>query len=255
MTKENGFLQHRRGIWEHVRDGRMTLQDVAVHQYIAAQADTRTGVWNGSAGALAGELCLSHRTARRFLERLTRGDYIRRFPAPGKHVCYPILVHKFEPTNGQHKGEQLDAINSISPIELRYVPIEDGEHRGAQEGEHRGEHVSSQKRSENRDRRQEKKKEAPAAPSLSFSGQHLSVTTKQDAILGEAFPWIDRPAEYRKADSWLEANPERRPKKANRFLHNWFTRITQPKGNANGKDINAAVATTLEGAFGNRITH
>src|SRR5437016_6108982 len=62
-----------------------------------------------------------------------------------------------------------------------------------------------------------RKEEAPAAPSLSFSGQHFSVTTKQDAVLGEAFPWIDRPAEYRKADSWMEANPEKRPKKANRF--------------------------------------
>lgn len=82
-----------------------------------------------------------------------------------------------------------------------------------------------------------RREEAPAAPSPSFSGQHFSVTTKQDAILGEAFPWIDRPAEYRLADSWLEANPERRPKKATRFLHNWFSRKTQPKGKDNGKKL------------------
>jgi|SRR5579872_252652 len=156
MSKENGFLAHRRGIWEHVRTGRLTLQDVAVHQYVAAQADTRTGVWNGSAAALAGELCISARIARRLLERLSRGDYLRRFPIPGKHVCYPILVHKYRPSNGEHKGEQLDAINSISPIDLRYVPIENGE----QEGEQRGEHVSSQKRSKNRE---ERKKQTPAA--------------------------------------------------------------------------------------------
>jgi hypothetical protein len=255
MSKENGFLQHRRGIWEHVRDGRMTLQDVAVHQYIAAQADTRTGVWSGSAGALAGELCLSPRIARRFLERLSRGDYIRRFPCPGKHVCYPILIHKFEPTNGEHKGEQLDAINSISPIDLRYVPVEIGELEGEQRGEHKGEHLSPQKRIKNREGRREKKEGAPASPSLSFTGQHLSVGTNQDAILGEAFPWIDRSSEYRKADSWLEANPDRRPKKTNRFLHNWFTRITQPKGGGNAKDINAAITTTMQGAFNSGITH
>ncbi|MFI5058639.1 MAG: DUF1376 domain-containing protein [Candidatus Acidiferrales bacterium] len=82
--------------------------------------------------------------------------------------------------------------------------------------------------------REEKKGNAPALPSLSFSGLHFSVTEKQDALLGEAFPWIDRPAEYRKADSWLEANPERCPKKSNRFLHNWFSRISQPKGKGNG---------------------
>jgi hypothetical protein len=147
MSKGNGYLQHRRGIWEHVKDGRMSLADVAVHLYIAEQADTRTGVWNGSAGALAGELCISDRMARRFLERLTRRDYIRRFPVPGKHVCYPILVHKFHVTNGEHKGEQLDAISSLSPMDLRYQPIENGE----LEGEQKGEHVSSQKILETRE--------------------------------------------------------------------------------------------------------
>jgi hypothetical protein len=97
---------------------------------------------------------------------------------------------------------------------------------------------------------------AQAPPSLSFTGQHLVVSTRQDAILREAFPWIDRPAEYRKADSWLEANPERLPKKTNRFLHNWFSRITQPKGVGNAKDVNAAVATTMQGAAINSgITH
>jgi hypothetical protein len=199
MSKENGFLQQRRGIWEHIRDGRMSLQDFAIHQYIASQADTRTGIWKGSAGALAGELNISPRMARRFLERLGRGDYIRRFPVPGKHVCYPILVHKFSITDGEHKGEQLDAITSLSPIDLRYRPSENGEQEG--------EHVSPQKILETGDGRK-KKGNAPALPSpLVFTGQHLSVTQKQDALLGEAFPWLDRPSQYRKADSWLEAKP------------------------------------------------
>ena len=79
--------------------------------------------------------------------------------------------------------------------------------------------------------RKGKARGAPAEPSLScFTGQHLDVTQRQDALLGEAFPWIDRQSEYRKIDSWLEANPERRPKKASRFLHNWFQRCTPQKG-------------------------
>jgi hypothetical protein len=156
LSKENGYLQHRRGIWEHVRDGRLSLQDVAVHQYIASQADTRTGIWNGSAGALAGELCISPRVARRFLERLSRGDYIKRFPMPGKHVCYPILVHKFAITDGEHRGEHLNALASNSPVDLRYFP-------GEQMGEHRGEQLSSQKRIENREERKTRA-EKPAPP-------------------------------------------------------------------------------------------
>ena len=167
MSKENGFLQLRRGVFEHVRDGRMSLIDYAVHSYITAQADTRTGIWNGSAGALAGELSLSRRKARRFLERLSRGGYIKRFPVPGKHVCYPILIHKFSITDGQHRGEQLNAIASSSPVNLEYFA---GQQEGEQRGQHRGEHVTPQKILETRNGREETKPKTkplaakPAAP-------------------------------------------------------------------------------------------
>ena len=167
MSKENGFLQLRRGVFEHVRDGRMSLIDYAVHSYITAQADTRTGIWNGSAGALAGELSLSRRKARRFLERLSHGGYIKRFPVPGKHVCYPILIHKFSITDGQHRGEQLNAIASSSPVNLEYFT---GQQEGEQRGQHRGEHVTPQKILETRNGRPETKPRTkpraakPAAP-------------------------------------------------------------------------------------------
>jgi hypothetical protein len=170
-VKETGFAQIRRGIWEHVRDGRMSLSDYAVYSYIISQADTRTGIWQGSAGALAGELCVSPRLARRFLERLSKGDYIKRFPVPGKHACYPILVHKFLLTNGEHKGEQLNALSSASPVDLRYFPSE-------QVGEQMGEHVSSQKRSENREERKTPHPASAAAPADS-----LEVETKQSALM------------------------------------------------------------------------
>jgi Helix-turn-helix domain len=76
--------------------------------------------------------------------------------------------------------------------------------------------------------------QAKPGPSLSaFTGSHFTVSKKQDHLLAKAFPWIDRPAEYRKADSWLEANPERRPKQTGRFLHNWFSRILAPNNGAN----------------------
>lgn len=253
MSKENGFVPLRRGLWEHVRDGRMSLTEAATFIYICSQADTRNGIWNGSAGALAGELGIPPRTARDVLEKMEQGDYIRRFAVPGRHRCYPILVHKFPLTQGEHNGEQLNALESKSPAELSYFPREQ---RVERYGEHGVKHGAAQRRSENRNKRQEKKKEAPAAPSLSFSGQHLGVTTKQDALLGEAFPWVDRQTEYRKADSWLEANADRRPKKTSRFLHNWFSRMLQPKGKANARDINDAIATTMQGyAVNSGITH
>jgi hypothetical protein len=198
MAKDTGFFQLRRGIWEHVRDGRMSLQDVAVHQYIASQADTRTGIWNGSAGALAGELCISPRMARRFIERLTKGDYLRRFPLPGRHSCYPILVHKFLITDGQHKGEQLNALASTSPADLRYFS---GEHVGEQKGEH----LSSQKRIENRERRK-------ALPDT-----YRQADGRSQAIVNAYYqrtremgiePNCDE-SDFGRLKSWLKKNPHR----------------------------------------------
>jgi hypothetical protein len=241
VSKANGFVPLRRGIWEHVRDGRMSHLESLAFIYICSQADTRTGIWNGSAAALAGELGITSRTARDLLERMEHGDYTHRFPVPGKHTCYPILIHKFPLTQGEHNGEQLNALGSKSPAELSYFS---GEHNGEQHSEHNGKHSAAQRRKENREKRQEKKEGAPAAPSPStvFTGQHFSVTQKQDALLGEAFPWVDRNIEYRKADSWLEANPERRPKRSSRFLHNWFSRVVQVKGKDDAKSKTGAVS-------------
>jgi hypothetical protein len=89
--------------------------------------------------------------------------------------------------------------------------------------------------------------ETPPSPFV-FPGLHLKVSSRQDKLLAEAFPWVDRPAEYRKAESWLDANPKKRPRKTNPFLHNWFARIPAPKSNGgvNRADVrtrsNAAAA-------------
>src|SRR6267142_3286351 len=133
--KENGFAPIRRGLWEHVRDGRMSPFECLAFVYICSQADTRTGIWKGSAGALVGELGFKPRTARDLLERLQHGDYIRRFATAGSRFCYPILVHKFPITQGEHNGELLDALNSLSSIELRYLREETREHNGEVHGE------------------------------------------------------------------------------------------------------------------------
>jgi uncharacterized protein YdaU (DUF1376 family) len=79
--------------------------------------------------------------------------------------------------------------------------------------------------------------EAPALlrPSPSaFAGAHLNVSEKQDRLLAEAFPWVDRPPEYRKADAWLEANRQKRPRKQESFIHNWFSRVAAPPSGAKG---------------------
>jgi hypothetical protein len=96
----------------------------------------------------------SPRNARRLIERLSDSGYIKRFPVPGRHVCYPILVNKFIVTDGEHKGEQLNALESIGPNHLKYIC---GEQECGQAGEHKGQDSASQKRIENREVSIEKK--------------------------------------------------------------------------------------------------
>ena len=162
MSRENGFAPIRRGLWEHVRDGRMSPFEALAFVYICSQADTRTGVWKGSAGALVAELGFHPRTARDLLERMEHGGYIRRFVSQGMRHCYPILIHKFPVTQGEHNGEVLDALSSTKQdgcLELRYISCEV---HGEVDGEVHGKVHASQRRKENREERQEKKKEAAA---------------------------------------------------------------------------------------------
>ena len=146
----------RRGLWEHVRDGRMSTTQALAFIYICTQCDTRSGIWKGCAKSLSGELGIPQRTARDVLEKMERDGYIRRFAVRGKHTCYPILVHRFEITEGKHNGEQLDAINSIDANTLRYLPTETREH-GV-------EHSAAQRRIKNGEKRSKKNPAAKATP-------------------------------------------------------------------------------------------
>ena len=174
VSKENGFAPIRRGLWEHVRDGRMSITEALAFVYICSQSDTRTGIWKGSAKSLSGELGIPERTARDVLEKMEHGDYIRRFAVPGKHTCYPILVHKFPITQGEHNGEQLDALNSTNPSTLSYLPTETREHGVEQNGEH----GAAQRRIENREKRKDKNEEAAtagAAQPVAFQSDLLTI--------------------------------------------------------------------------------
>jgi len=53
--RRQSFLQLRLGVWEHVRDRRMSVTEALAFIYICCEADTRTGIWKGSAKSLSGE--------------------------------------------------------------------------------------------------------------------------------------------------------------------------------------------------------
>ena len=159
MPRLAGYLQLRRAIFEHVRDGRLTHLAALAYIYMASQADTRDGVWIGSAGALAGELCIRERTARDVIERLSRLQYIRRFPVPGRHICYPVLINKYLVTDGEHAGHRLNAAASQSWNQLVFDKNGDSCEHGVEQGV---KHGAAQKRIENGE---EKQRHAAARPS------------------------------------------------------------------------------------------
>jgi hypothetical protein len=190
VSKLTGFLQLRRGLFEHVRDGRMSVTQALAFIYICSEADTRSGIWKGSAKSLSGELGISERTARDALERMERGDYIRRFAVPGRHSCYPILVHKYLITDGKHSGEQLNAIESTGSVDLRYFSRE---HRIEGDDQHDVEHGAAQKRIEKRDKRK-----------TSLSDGKLPEAEGFEKFYAE-YPRKKNPSAARKA--WLKVKP------------------------------------------------
>ena len=59
-----------------------------------------------------------------------------------------------------------------------------------------------------------------------YRGRNLEVSPETHELLAEWFPLVDRSAEYRAADSWLETRPRRQwPKNPRRFMLNWFKRV------------------------------
>ncbi len=67
---------------------------------------------------------------------------------------------------------------------------------------------------------------------FAYQGSSLRITARQDSAMAEAFPWVERQAEYRKMNAWLEANPARRPHNLARFAHNWLSKIPRFGGTA-----------------------
>jgi hypothetical protein len=72
---------------------------------------------------------------------------------------------------------------------------------------------------------------------LFFKGNYMELTEKQRGRLVSAFPWVDLETELRKMDTWLGANPSRRPRNKYRFAYNWVRRISPPKSDGDWPKI------------------
>jgi hypothetical protein len=229
------YVPIRPGILEHLLRGDISAFEFGVYVIVHLQADYGTGIWRGSAPRILNSAPRGAklREVQRALERLTELGLLKHFHQHGQRGNFAFLINKFTVRSGALTGMRLNAAKSESWQSPVYESCADVDADDSADDDAQDAPIQEGRRKREEGR---KKKEAPAPPSPSvFTGQHFSVSQRQDALLGEAFPWVDRPAQYRKADSWMEDNPERRPKKSSRFLHNWFQRVSPPKGKTDAK--------------------
>jgi hypothetical protein len=112
----SGFVQIRRGILEHLQEGRLTVRDYACYSVIILLADKATGLWWGCAQALAAQFGagdISVHAARRSLHNLEETGYLKRFRTQGQRGNSPILVNKYPISFGELKGRFVNAERTV----------------------------------------------------------------------------------------------------------------------------------------------
>jgi hypothetical protein len=137
----SGFVAARRGLLDHLRDGRITLLEYGTLIALIQHAHSDSGLWIGSAKAfscICGAGDIGNRQARHLLEQLERKSYIKRFATPRKKGNYPILVHKYLCTSGAYAGKM---INAVATMDWRHPLFESIAEHCSQHGlEHSSQH-------------------------------------------------------------------------------------------------------------------
>ena len=93
-----GYVQLRRGLFEHLEEGKIEVSEFIVLVMLIGYANSRSGIWHGNAQALE---TLLHGNLKRewileLLNKLAKKGYIKKFSQQGKRGWYPILVHNFD---------------------------------------------------------------------------------------------------------------------------------------------------------------
>jgi hypothetical protein len=107
----NGFIKIRRGLLEHIADGRMSHQDAGIFLQLLLQVDYETGVWTGSAHRLTPTDLdrNSLQRVQRSLKRLATDEYLKVFRHDRGRGNYKVLINRYEPLFGESIGKRLNA--------------------------------------------------------------------------------------------------------------------------------------------------
>jgi hypothetical protein len=98
---DNGFVPIRRGLYEHINDGRMTGKELMVYTTLHLKADHLTGIcYKVSRVALGLFLKESTNNINRIMSSLERKGYIKRLSHRGQIRYYPVIINKYLTSSG-----------------------------------------------------------------------------------------------------------------------------------------------------------
>ncbi len=118
--RETGFVRLRNGIWEHIKEGKITANDFAVYCTLHAFADWNTGICTTTASSIAsawGSFNATKNTLaviRISMQRLRNNGYILYQKGSGKRGPYKVALDKYEPSIGAAVGWQLNAKKTMN---------------------------------------------------------------------------------------------------------------------------------------------
>lgn len=121
-NSDAGFVPIRRGIFEHISDGRMSGKEWMVYSILHLKADHETGICYKISGPALGHLLgIKPHYINRLMRSLERKGYIKRISHRGHAVCYPVVINKFFTSN----GILIDAHNTKSLKEIGWYVEQD----------------------------------------------------------------------------------------------------------------------------------
>lgn len=90
-----GFVKFRRGLVDHLHDGRITADEYCVFSLMVQLADYNTGIWRGSGVALSDYLKWCPRKCQLILKSLQSKGYLKLRVIRGRKGNYPVIIHKY----------------------------------------------------------------------------------------------------------------------------------------------------------------
>jgi hypothetical protein len=120
----NHFIAVQAGLFEHLKEGKMTPTMFACYCIILDQANYETGFWRGSApkieAAWAGQI--GERCIQEALKALCTGGYLKSFHTRGRRGNYIVAINKYPVRFGNKNGLRLNAAKTLDPANPVYEP-------------------------------------------------------------------------------------------------------------------------------------